>query len=170
MPLRPALLCQNENCKPMFLPPAAEPAHPQQPAWPAGGGESARRSFLCPTCKEQRDYSLRDVQKVNQDPLEKPQNVVHISVRCREGVCDDQKVVEKHCRTKSLIETRTLLAFDVPKHRVREEALGIFAQFAHKTAKEIRCDNGHKLDGSYQPEVQDAAGYDEAWEYLHRSE
>ena len=161
MPLRPALICKNCN-KPMFLPDAESP-HPEQRAWPADGAD---REFLCPTCKEQQTYSLRDVRQVNQDPLEKRQNVIHIAVRCREKNCGNSLK-----GARGLIETRTLLAFDVPKHRVREEALGIFAQFAHKTAKEIRCDNGHKLDGRrYQPEVQDAAGYDEAWEYLHRSE
>lgn len=54
---------------------------------------------------------------------------------------------------------------------LREEALDIFAQFANKTGKEIRCDNGHALDRQrYRPEVQDDAGYDCDWKCRESSE
>jgi hypothetical protein len=160
MPLRAALLCPNKNCKPMFLPDAEQP-HPEQSAWPADG---ALRSFLCPTCKEQRSFSVRDVQQENEYPLEKRQNVIHIAVRCRDKNCNSQfEPKPRDRKTKGLIETRTFLPFDA-RDRVREEALRIFTQFAHITAQEIKCDNRHKLDlRRYQPEAHDAVGYDEAW-------
>ena len=167
MPLLPAIVCKCTNCqKPMFLP-DAKFRHHEQRAWPADG---APRPFICPVCKKQYVYSVGDVRLVDQYPLQKVHNIIHISVRCREKKCDSGSARGPRS-IKGRIETRTLLAFDVPEHMIRDEALKMFTQFSRKTAKVVRCDNGHILaTWHYNPEVRDAAGYDRAWEHRKPSE